>query len=64
MAGKKQNAESEVKNVQHDDCNSWPRRAGAGQGGAAEQLEKCADAIMCAQPKQAHLEVSSSQPVN
>jgi len=67
MAGKKQkncNVESKVNNVRHNDCGSWPRRAGAGQDRAAEQLERYANAITCMQPKRTCLKVPLSQLVN
>lgn len=43
-----------------------PKRVGAGKGGVAQQLEKCAEAITHAskRPRKDGIEVPSSEPVN
>lgn len=65
-------AESEAESVQDphnddddddDDCRARPKRHLAGKGGAASQLEKCADAIT-REDKRARLTVPSSEEVN
>lgn len=47
-----------------DDCRPRPKRVLAGKGGAARQLEKCADAITREDRKRTRLTVPSNEQVN
>lgn len=65
-------AESQVNSDSDDDFNSQldphspqrPKRNGAGRGGAAKQLERCADAITRPVLKRPRTTIPSDEPVN
>ncbi|KAI5984762.1 hypothetical protein EDD15DRAFT_2374909 [Pisolithus albus] len=73
MAPKRKYVESEMDNTQGDPNQPdaprvirppRPKRMGAGTGGAAKQLENCANAITRVHPKRLCVAVPSSEPVN